>query len=624
MIRTGRLRSLLANTLLAVVSSALFLGVLEGISRHFEKTSPDETAEKLALWEKAWKSDFYLMTSHSPGWPPNAPVNRDGLPDRLHTEQKAEGTYRLAILGDSVTAGTPFAPSESWPYFLQAQADERGPFVEVMNASLWGWSTRQELTAYRTIVRRYRPDSVVVALCLNDIEELQNNLSRPSAFLGWLHRRSALVRRIVNAEGRSIRMVEELLQDSPNVRAGFERLFAELGALAREVRADGATLTVVVLPMQSQASGSATSRLPQERIREYCQRERIGFVDPLPALAGHGDFFEDIVHLTVDGRRLLARSLLGVLVPSDRLARIPVTASAAKDAAVPSEDARDRAEVAWVLGRVVPFDPATPARLAWLLVDPAPLVRATAASALVRLGPQAQGALGAILSAMDDPSPTVRWRATEALVAVQPEERSVSAIARHLTSHDIYVRSGAAFALQELGPGAREALPGLRQLLSDDDEGVRAMAVQAVAAVGRGDSSSAEAFLAILAGPAAEGNARWKAARALGRMGGGAAVAVPALVRAIDDPNGHVRREAASALGRIGVTNANALEAVIRASRDEWPPVRRAAATALGRLGCADVTATDRLRALAEDQAAEVREAAAEALLSCKCSAPAS
>ena len=91
MIRFGRLTSLLANILLAVVSSALFLGALEGLSRHFERTSPNETAEKLALWEKAWNADFYVMTSHSPGWPPNAPVNRDGLPDRLHVFTSGHG-----------------------------------------------------------------------------------------------------------------------------------------------------------------------------------------------------------------------------------------------------------------------------------------------------------------------------------------------------------------------------------------------------------------------------------------------------------------------------------------------------------------------------------------------------
>ena len=48
-----------------------------------------------------------------------------------------------------------------------------------MNVALWGWSTRQERTAWQRIARGYQPDQAVLAVCLNDIPELQNNLARP-------------------------------------------------------------------------------------------------------------------------------------------------------------------------------------------------------------------------------------------------------------------------------------------------------------------------------------------------------------------------------------------------------------------------------------------------------------
>ena len=53
-----------------------------------------------------------------------------------------------------------------------------------MNVGLWGWSTRQERLAYERIARRYRPDQVLLGVCLNDIPELQNNLARPPALAG--------------------------------------------------------------------------------------------------------------------------------------------------------------------------------------------------------------------------------------------------------------------------------------------------------------------------------------------------------------------------------------------------------------------------------------------------------
>ena len=55
------------------------------------------------------------------------------------------------------------------------------------------------------VVRAYRPHAVILAVCLNDIPELQNNLARPPEWLAGLFRRSALVRRVVNAKGREIK-----------------------------------------------------------------------------------------------------------------------------------------------------------------------------------------------------------------------------------------------------------------------------------------------------------------------------------------------------------------------------------------------------------------------------------
>ena len=199
----------------------------------------DPFGEKLALWEKVWAGDFYLMRSTSAGWPPSQPINPEGLQDRTHAPEKPEGVWRVVVLGDSVTAGTPFQPAESFPAMLQERLDEQGPWVEVLNVALWGWSTRQERTAFERIASRYHPDQVIVGLCLNDVEELQNNLERPPVLLARLHRRSALVRRLVRAETRQIHDIEELFTDSARVRAGFERLFAELRLLRDEVEGAG-------------------------------------------------------------------------------------------------------------------------------------------------------------------------------------------------------------------------------------------------------------------------------------------------------------------------------------------------------------------------------------------------
>src|SRR5207237_131713 len=137
--------------------------------------------------------------------------------------------------------------------------DGAGEPWEVLNVALPGWSTRQEAIAYRRIARGYAPDLVLLGVCLNDIPELQNNLARPPAWLAGLHRRSALVRRIVGAREREIADVDELFAhpDAAVVGEAFARLFAEVRALRAEVEGDGARLAVLLFPVAEQAEPGA-------------------------------------------------------------------------------------------------------------------------------------------------------------------------------------------------------------------------------------------------------------------------------------------------------------------------------------------------------------------------------
>ena len=131
-----------------------------------------------------------------------------------------------------------------------------------MNVGLMGWSTRQQRIAWQRIARAYRPDQAILAVCLNDIPELFDNLSRPPRWLVRLHERSALARLVVNAEGREIDNVERLFAepDAPRVREAMDRFFQEVRALRREVEADGAAS-----PSSSSRSASRWRVAPRGR-----------------------------------------------------------------------------------------------------------------------------------------------------------------------------------------------------------------------------------------------------------------------------------------------------------------------------------------------------------------------
>lgn len=130
------------------------------------------------------------------GWPPWEDYNSDGVRDREHAVRKAPGVRRVVCLGDSTTLGWNIRPEEAYPQVLQDRLSAWGRAAEVFNIALGGWSPHQELIAYRRLARKYRPDQVLIGICLNDVPEMQNNLSKPPTVLSSLHQRSALVRKV--------------------------------------------------------------------------------------------------------------------------------------------------------------------------------------------------------------------------------------------------------------------------------------------------------------------------------------------------------------------------------------------------------------------------------------------
>src|SRR5688572_18889711 len=165
----------------------------------------------------------------------------------------------------------------------------------------------------------------------------------------------------------------------------------------------------------------------------------------------------------------------------------------------------------------------------------------------------------AAVPALSDVSPIVRATAAKAVLSLDPND-SVAVLLPLLKDKDGFVRREAAYALGRTR--SRSATAALSErLLTDKEDGVRA-----AAAVALGDIAD-EAAVVSLAGTlapelAARGNAKQKreqnvfvlraAAVSLGQIGSRAGT--PALISALTNEtlDGDVRREAARSLGLIG------------------------------------------------------------------------
>jgi len=646
--------------MLSAATVAVTLGIAEAICRVFERERP---APRVAEYITDWGgSEFVTLKSAATGWPPWEDYNSDGLRDREHAVAKPAGLRRVACLGDSVTLGYGIRPQDAWPEVLQDLLAARGQRAEVFNVAFGGWSTRQELIAYRRLARKYRPDQVLLGVCLNDVPEMQNNLKRPPRLVQALYGRSALVRAVVGARRREIASVEELFRAprSAKVEDAFRLVFDDIRTLKDEIRADGGRLAVIVFPFRFQLRPAAPAPSAQREIAEFCASEGLAFFDALPALRGLGEAaFNDYDHFSPAGARQVAEAIAdsGLLDLDERAApepaRVttppPVPAPAGKPvpallaslrdtdpreqaaaaralgnravepasavpalvAALGNAAAEVRAAAAWGLGGFGPEAAAAVPALTAALGDASGAVRTGSAWALGQIGPAAHGAASALVAVLDDPDESVRWRAGEALAAVGPAPASCLEPLRRMAADPGHPgRAGAAWALGRIGPAAAAAVPALVAALDDARSDVRAHAAWALGRIGPASAPAVPALVGLMRDP----DNGWRAVDALGAIGPAARAAVGPLAASLADPSGSMRWRAAQALGDLGEAARPAGPALVGALNDPEDNVRLAATRALTTIGVDAGLARPALMRALGDPDSRVRAAAARAL----------
>lgn len=303
-------------------------------------------------------------------------------------------------------------------------------------------------------------------------------------------------------------------------------------------------------------------------------------------------------------------------------------------------------------------------------------LHAAAAKALARIGPPAAAAVPALRAALREREPVEARELQEVglgfpnanllcglrldltqLVPLSPWEFSLSGSFEGSMPSD--VRSQAAYALAQIGPAARDAVPALREALRTRSSPVFPLAYALWNITGRVDwvvpelvdlldesNTPGEEVFMLLAriGPAAQGavpalrryltdiprpafvDPTLSAVQALGWIGPGARPAVPDLEKLLDSKWPEQRKSAALALWRIDRRARQAVPVLVEvlkggrssaaapAGVEAAPSVRAQAAEALGVIGAEAREAIPALREASQDQDRDLRVAAAASL----------
>lgn len=269
---------------------------------------------------------------------------------------KAPDEFRVLVLGDSITFGDFVLESETWTRQMEALTEGRKKKVLFINAGLPGAGTAEELSLFREIGGRVKPDLVLVGMYLNDAQsgslfftKKLPGLWAKSRFLSFLSDRFQLLdmrffRNALPGEidpnwretfraGRPLKS-----SDMFGTRDGFDfeiyNAYMDFGlgwnqeawkiietitaALRDAVRAQDARLAVLLFPVHIQVMGTVQRFEPEESCRRMCARLQIPFDDPLPTLRqtwqkDHEKLFYDHCHYRPKGYAVLARQTVDFL-----------------------------------------------------------------------------------------------------------------------------------------------------------------------------------------------------------------------------------------------------------------------------------------------------------------------
>jgi len=120
------------------------------------------------------------------GWFAGVPVHINSLElrdPREYSFDKRANTFRILVLGDSVTFGHGSVYEHTYPRLLEERLRQWRPDVDwqVWNAAVPGYNTSQELAQLLEVGARFQPDLVVVGFFWNDLYDNQ-----PATRPGWV------------------------------------------------------------------------------------------------------------------------------------------------------------------------------------------------------------------------------------------------------------------------------------------------------------------------------------------------------------------------------------------------------------------------------------------------------
>ncbi len=265
-------------------------------------------------------------------------VNSFGIAHGEIARDRPDGLFRTIVLGDSVAF-----PKTGFVAMLRERFSSvrEGP-VEVINASIPGYTTYQERVLLERDLLGFKPDLVILQYCLNDNHRFLHELDSDGRWLLTGEARRALLppgdgllARVQRSSYAIIYLRKQLFAIASGSNEAFSwegngafgaawldqtwpSLEEQLRAIRDGVRAIGSRFAVIAVPYEPQFNRAALdadaayTRKPQGKLQEVCSRLGVPLLDLYPTFLKNLDrrLFTDGIHLTPVGHDVVANQLL--------------------------------------------------------------------------------------------------------------------------------------------------------------------------------------------------------------------------------------------------------------------------------------------------------------------------
>jgi lysophospholipase L1-like esterase len=253
-------------------------------------------------------------------------INSMGLRDREFEIKKPTGTYRILVLGDSITFGFGVEPQHAFCEVLERRLNVeiapglRNKRFEVINSGVGNYNTAQEVAYFTHRGQILNPDLVLLAFYVNDAEPTPKPKTNPLAkhsyfYVASMSALDAVLRRI----GAQEDFTEYYLNLYRDGAAGWMQCQLALEQLATSCRNRGVPAMIVLIPELHDTSTNYPFGEIHDKVATVAAnhglvtldlREAFRGIEPMSLWVSPGD-----AHPNAKGHLIIAQAIFNEVAP---------------------------------------------------------------------------------------------------------------------------------------------------------------------------------------------------------------------------------------------------------------------------------------------------------------------